>query len=64
MYCVVTKLQEPNDHHHDEVQTLEQWLETNGFANIEDTFLCLSDLVDAPGTSLKKTTLFLVKISL
>ncbi|AEE32461.1 Plant protein 1589 of unknown function [Arabidopsis thaliana] len=44
----VTKLQEPNDHHHDEVQTLEQWLETNGFANIEDTFLCLSDLVDAP----------------
>ncbi|CAD5315064.1 unnamed protein product [Arabidopsis thaliana] len=50
----VTKLQEPNDHHHDEVQTLEQWLETNGFANIEDTFLCLSDLVDAPVTEVQK----------
>ncbi|KAL9285946.1 hypothetical protein AtEden1_Chr4g0280471 [Arabidopsis thaliana] len=48
MYCVVTKLQEPNDHHHDEDQTFDQWLETDDFANIRDSFLCLSDLVDAP----------------
>nr|AAD48929.1 contains similarity to a Arabidopsis thaliana hypothetical protein (GB:AF058825) [Arabidopsis thaliana] len=44
----ITKLQEPNDHHHDEDQTFDQWFETDDFANIRDSFLCLSDLVDAP----------------
>jgi len=58
MYCVVTKLQEPNDHHHDEDQTFDQWFETDDFANIRDSFLCLSDLVDAPGTSFKKPLSF------
>lgn len=61
MSFVVTKLQKLNDHHDNQDQVHDQWFVSIDFADIDDAFPSLIDPVAASGTSLQRTTLFLVK---